>query len=172
MSLDAQERVQPCEEDDREDQDRLRVGGPGLLGALVVVHADEPQEAALDRSQQATARCALRLVDPGHVDAERIAEDTEDDDVEDDLRDALRAHLETLPSQQRVDQVDEDADRDDQPEDVARGHQTRSSANRRTNAKAKHATAIARASMSAMQPGYGRAHEPGLKVWPPRLKMP
>jgi hypothetical protein len=39
----------------------------------------------------------------------------------------------------------------------------RSRANRSANAKAKQASAIASASMSAMQPGYGGAPEPWLK---------
>jgi hypothetical protein len=46
----------------------------------------------------------------------------------------------------------------------------RSRAKRSANAKAKQASAIARASMSAMPPGYGGAPEPRLKLRRTRLK--
>ena len=128
------------------------------------MHAHETQETPLDGSEETAPRTILSLIDPRHVRAERIAERAENDDVDEDLRDALGAHLETLPAQQRIDQIRENANRDDQSEEVARRHHTRSSANRIANANAKQASAIASASMSAMQPRYDLASEACLKV--------
>src|SRR5262249_47887396 len=108
----------------------------------------QPVEAALDAREPADAE--LGRVDARHVDAERVAERDQDDRVDEDLGDSLAAHLEALPPKQRVDEVAEDGDRDGEPEDVGRRHQTRSSTYSRRRTKAKHAAAIASAARSNM----------------------
>ncbi len=143
MALEAQKRVEEDREDGTEDQNCLRVALPVLVA--LGIDAEQAIEAAFgsaEEAQPAAAREATVGVHPGHVEAERVREHHEDDRVKDDLGDALPAHLELLPAEERVDEVDEDGDRDDQPEDVGRRHQTRPNAHSRTNAKAKQAAAM------------------------------
>ena len=54
-------------------------------------------------------------------DIEDDDDDVDDDAEDDDLEPALE-HLEPLPSQQRVEEVDADQDGDDQTEQVRRAH--------------------------------------------------
>src|SRR5262249_39109932 len=94
-------------------------------------------------------------VDPGHEEAERVAERDQNGGVEDDLGPALAAHLETLPAEQGVDQVREDCQRDRQPECIGRRHQTRLSTQSKANAKAKQAAPMAMAERSYMRATVG-----------------
>src|SRR5262249_15928714 len=81
----------------------------------------------------------------------RIPERCQDDGVDDDLCDAL-AHLEPLSAEKRVDQIGEDPERDREAEGVSSRHQTCSSTYRSRKMNAKHASAIASAAASYINP--------------------
>ena len=116
VPLDALDGVQDGAEGNAEDQDGLRVRLPVLLVATAA--AQKPQEAAFDRVE------LLARVRPGHEDPERVAERDQDEAVEDDLRESLAAHLESLPAEQRVDEVRQNRERHHEAERVTGGHQT------------------------------------------------
>ena len=118
MRLEALDRVEDEEEEDAEDEHRLRVALPVLL--LTPVGADEPAVAALERVEPRAAE-ARRRVDTRHVEPERVRERDQHDRVDADLRDAL-AHLEAFPAEERVDEIGEHHECDRQADDVARAH--------------------------------------------------
>src|SRR5882672_6989433 len=60
------------------------------------------------------------------------------------------AALELLPAEERVDEIGEHEQRDEEPERVGGGHQTRSSTQRIRYANAKHAAAIPIAARSSI----------------------
>ncbi len=110
VALQAQHPVEEDDEGDREDDD----GDPVLLPVLVEarVAAEQAEEAALDDV------AALARVDARHPDAQRVAERDQDDRVDDDLR-RCPGPSELLSAEERVDEIDEDGERDREPEGVA-----------------------------------------------------
>ena len=113
MPLQAQQPVEEDAEADREDDHREAVLLPVLVGGRVA--AEQAQERALDDV------ALLARVDARHPDAERIAQRDQDGRVDEDLADPL-AHQSRLSAEQRVDEVDEDGERDREPERVAGSH--------------------------------------------------
>ena len=153
MPLQPQDGVEEEGKDEAEDEYRQAVLLPRLLTFRAVT--DEPVEATLDAAEEAEPAApeeVVVLVDARHVEAERIGRRDQDDHEEDDLEDAL-AHLEPLPTEQRVDEVHQDGEGRREPEDVGGRHQTRPSTQSRTKTAANATRSTAEAARSYISQG-------------------
>ena len=121
MTLQAQDHVDEQEHGEVEDKQRDRVGGDPHLPRLV--DAAEAVGQLLDRPHDAVHEGVLAAVDVGHVGAERLGDQRQQHDVEHDLRDtpphgSPNPRSESLWTQERVEQVDDEGGGDDPQHEV------------------------------------------------------
>ena len=92
-ALEALEQVHDQQAREVEEQHRERVGLPAHLP--VGPDARDPVDEALEPAQDALRGPGAPLVDPRHVEPERLGQRQEDDEVEGELQDAVAGHENT-----------------------------------------------------------------------------